>query len=77
MPSLKKKFSHFLNPKYTLNIYMVSVLFFLVSFLRDFYSRERKSGRTHTHVKVVNASSLCACARVIIIRDGRKRNEYF
>ena len=75
MPQLKKKFSHFLNPKYTLNIYMVSVLFFLVSFLRDVLSREKE--RQNTHVKVVNASSLCACARVIIIRDGRKRKEYF
>ena len=42
----EKKFSHFLNPKYTLNI--SGVCFSLVSFLRDFYSRERKSGRTHT-----------------------------
>ena len=36
--------------------------YLMVSFLRDFYSRERKSGR-HTHTKVVNASSLCACTR--------------
>ena len=69
---LKKKFSHFLNPKYTLNI--SGVCFSLVSFLRDVLSREKE--RQNTHTKVVNASSLCACTR-IIIRDGRKRKEYF
>ena len=75
MPSLKKKISHFLNPKYTLNI--SGVCLFLVSFfLRDF-SLERERAAEHTHVKVVNASSLCACNTRVIIRDGRKRKEYF
>ena len=45
MPILKKKFSHFLNPKYTLNI--SGVCFSLVSFLRDF-TLERERAAEHT-----------------------------
>ncbi len=69
----EKKILTFSNPKYTLNI--SGVCFFFGFFLERFHSRERKSGRTH--VKVVNASSLCCACTRVIIRDGRKRKEYF
>jgi hypothetical protein len=69
----EKKILTFSNPKYTLNI--SGVCFFFGFFLERFLlSREKE--RQNTHIKVVNASSLCACTR-IIIRDGRKRKEYF